>query len=41
MVHFLAASLPTPLHQIQSNIRAAALHVEIAQYFELAEGTPV
>jgi GntR family transcriptional regulator len=41
MVHFLAASSPAPLHQIQSSIRAAALPPKIAQYFELAEGTPI
>ncbi len=41
MVQFLAASLTTPLHQIQSNIRAAALSPEISQYLELAAGTPI
>ena len=41
MVEFLAASLPTPPHQIQSSIRAAALSSEISQYLELREGTPV
>ncbi len=41
MVHFIATSLETPLHQIQSNIRAAALDAEIAQYLELAAGTPI
>ncbi|MEA3340718.1 MAG: GntR family transcriptional regulator [Chloroflexota bacterium] len=41
MVQFLAASLDTPLHQIQSYIRAAALGPEISQYLELAEGSPV
>ena len=41
MVHFLAASLDTPLHQIHSCIRAAALSPEISQYLELAEGTPI
>lgn len=41
MVRFLAASLETPLHQIQSSIRAAALEPEISQYLELAEGTPI
>ncbi len=41
MVQFLAASLSTPLHQIQSCIRAAALSPEISQYLELVEGTPI
>ncbi len=40
-VQFLAASLNTPLHQIQSRIRAAALSSEISQYLELAAGTPI
>jgi GntR family transcriptional regulator len=40
-VQFLSASLNTPLHQIQSHIRAAALTPEIAQYLKLAEGTPI
>ncbi|MBU0511531.1 MAG: GntR family transcriptional regulator [Chloroflexi bacterium] len=40
-VQFLAASLDTPLHQIQSCIRAAALSPEISQYLELAAGSPV
>lgn len=40
-VQFLAASLDTPLHQIQSCIRAAALEPEISQYLDLAEGTPI
>lgn len=41
MVQFLADSLDTPLHQIQSCIRAAALSSEISQYLELAEGSPI
>lgn len=41
MVRFLAGSLDTPLHQIQSCIRAAALGPEISQYLELAEGSPI
>lgn len=40
-VQFLAASLDTSLHQIQSRIRAAALSSEISQYLELAAGTPI
>ncbi|RLC76750.1 MAG: hypothetical protein DRJ03_14150 [Chloroflexi bacterium] len=40
-VHFLAASLDIPLHQIQSCIRAAALGPEISRYLELAEGSPI
>jgi len=41
MVRFLADSLDTPLHQIHSRIRAAALSFETSRYLELAEGTPV
>lgn len=41
MVQLLAGSLPTPLHQIQSRIRAAGLNEEISQYFELSAGTPI
>lgn len=41
MVRFLADSLDTPLHQIKSCIRAAALGPEISQYLELAEGSPI
>lgn len=41
MVRFLAGALHTPLHQIQSFIRAAALNSEIAQYLVLAEGSPI
>lgn len=41
MVQFLAASLNTSLHQIQSYIRAAAISFEISQYLELAKGTPI
>ena len=41
MVRFLADSLDTPLHQIQSCIRAAALDSEISQYLELEEGSPI
>ncbi|MBE9525077.1 MAG: GntR family transcriptional regulator [Chloroflexi bacterium] len=41
MVHFLATSLDTSLHQIQSSIRAAALNSEISQHLELEEGSPV
>lgn len=41
MVRFLADSLDTPLHQIQSCIRAAALCSEISQYLELEEGSPI
>jgi len=40
-VNFLAASLEKPLHQIQSQICAAALDHKISQYLELAEGTPI
>lgn len=41
MVQLLSATLDTRLHQIQSNIRAAALPPEISQYLNLATGTPV
>ena len=41
MVRFLADSLDTPLHQIHSRIRAAALSFDTSRYLELAEGTPV
>lgn len=41
MVEFLAASLPTSLHQIQSSIRAAALSFDLSQYLELDEGAPI
>ena len=41
MVEFLATSLSTPLHQIQSSIRATALSSEVSQYLELDEGAPI
>ncbi len=41
MVQLLSVTLGTRLHQIQSNIRAAALPSEISQYLNLATGTPV
>jgi GntR family transcriptional regulator len=41
MVQFLAASFTVPLHQIQSQIRAAAISPEISEYLGLEEGTPV
>jgi GntR family transcriptional regulator len=41
MIQFLAASLDTSLHQMQSFIRATAISSEISQYLGLAEGTPV
>ena len=41
MVQFLATSLDTPLHHLQSFIRAAALTPEISEYLELAVGTPI
>jgi GntR family transcriptional regulator len=40
-VNFLADSLDTPLHQIQSCIRAAALSPEVAENLELPAGTPI
>ena len=41
MVHFLAGALDTPLHQIQSRIRAASLDSETAQYLKMEAGTPI
>lgn len=41
LVEFLTAALSTPLNQIQSSIRAAALSFEVSQYLELDEGTPI
>lgn len=41
MVRFLANSLTTPLHQIQSSIRAALLDSETSQVLDLAVGSPV
>ena len=41
LVQFLAASLDTRLHQIQSRIRAAVLEPEIASHLELVEGAPI
>lgn len=41
MVEVLAASLDTPLHQIQSCIRAGSLSPSIREYFDLPEGTPI
>ncbi len=41
MVKFLATSMDTPLHQIQSRIRAASLEEEVARCLKLAIGTPV
>ncbi len=41
MVQLLSDSIETPLHQIQSFIRAAALSPRISKYLELPEGSPV
>lgn len=41
MVDFLAKSLETPLHQIQSFIRAGALSGLVCQYLDLPEGSPI
>lgn len=41
MVRFLAASLDTPLHQIQSSISAAVLDSNTSQYLDLPQGTPI
>ena len=41
MVEVLSSAFGTPLHQIQSRIRAAALPPEISECLQLPEGTPV
>ena len=41
MVEVLSQASATPLHQIQSNIRAAAIAPEISECMQLPEGTPV
>ncbi|MBN1265636.1 MAG: GntR family transcriptional regulator [Anaerolineales bacterium] len=41
MVQFLNASLEPSLHQIRSQIRAAATPPEISAYMKIPEGTPV
>lgn len=41
MVEVLTASLKTPLHQIQSYIRADSLSSEICDHLELPEGSPI
>ncbi|MCD4752931.1 MAG: GntR family transcriptional regulator [Anaerolineaceae bacterium] len=41
LVHFLSASLDTPLNRIQSRIRASAIKPEFSKYLELPEGTPI
>ena len=41
LVQLLSDSIETPLHQIQSVIRAAALDARISKYLELPEGSPV
>jgi len=41
MVRFLDTSIDTPLHQIQSRIRAGALRTEIAPYLEMPARAPV
>ena len=41
MVEVLSSIFGTPLHQIQSRIRAAALHAEISECMQLPEDTAV
>ena len=41
LVDVLTKTLNTPLHQIQSYIRAQALPAEISEYFELPVGAPI
>jgi len=41
LVEVLTKTLETPLHQIQSFIRARALPADISEYFELPVGTPI
>ncbi len=41
MVEFLAKSLESPLHQIQSYIRARAISGPVCQYLDLPEGSPI
>lgn len=41
MVNFLSANVGTPLHQIQSKIRAAAVTTETTTFLKLAVGTPI
>ena len=41
LVQLLSDSIETPLHQIQSFIRAAALSARISKYLKLPEGSPV
>ena len=41
LVELLTKTLETPLHQIQSFIRARALPVDISEFLELPVGTPI
>jgi len=41
MIQFLSTSLNTPMHHIQSHIRAEALNAEYSQYLELDSETPI
>ena len=41
LVEVLTKTLETPLHQIQSFIRARALPADISEFFELPVGTPI
>jgi len=41
LVEVLAKTLHTPLHQIQSYIRAQPLPADISEYLEMPVGTPI
>jgi len=41
MVEYLAKSLESPLHQIQSYIRAGVVSGPVCQYLDLPEGSPI
>lgn len=41
MVDYLAKSLESPLHQIQSYIRAGVVSGPVCQYLDLPEGSPI
>jgi len=41
LVELLAKTLSTPLHQIQSYIRAQSLPADISEFFELPVGAPI
>lgn len=41
LVEVLTKTVHTPLHQIQSNIRAQSLPADLSHYLELPEGAPI